>query len=251
MAPDKLNIIFYIFIAIFSLTAIVTFLGITNIVTSIRERYLNAMFTALILEVVAAVVLTYKQIDFSCETTQILTKLTREIDGVPDHATEEERILVLQAMVTNSEHASSTANQLGAENQALEVALAQCEESKGSANDEISKLDKVFYSNVIKLRILAEKFRGRTINLKWRKEEKKEVYEVLGQIFIELGYINPDQPLSDDYIIEKYTIYAEASQWDYLLKKNEDGEYIQVLVDEYVTTLFLREYLNQKYPLKK
>lgn len=251
MAPDKLNIIFYIFIAIFSLTAIVTFLGITNIVTSIRERYLNAMFTALILEVVAAVILTYKQIDFSCETTQILTKLTREIEGVPEHATEEERILVLQAMVTNSEHASSTANKLDAEKQALEVALAQCEESKGSANDEISKLDKVFYSNVIKLRILAEKFRGRTINLKWRKEEKKEVYEVLGQIFIELGYINPDQPLSDDYIIDKYTKYAEASQWDYLLKKNEDGEYIQVLVDEYVTTLFLREYLNQKYPLKK
>lgn len=251
MAPDKLNVIFYLFIIIFSLTAVITFLGITNIVTSIRERYLNAMFTALILEVVAAVVLTYKQIDFTCETDEILTKLTRGIEGMPDSATEEERILVLEAMVSNGENATSTINQLDAENQQLKASLSQCEESEGSASEEISNLDKVFYSNVIKLRILAEKFRGRTINLRWQKEKKKEVYEVLGQIFLELGYVGPNDRLNDDYIINKYIRYAEASQWDYLLKKNDAGEYTQVLVDEYVTTLFLREYLNQKYPLKK
>ncbi|MEP1782600.1 hypothetical protein, partial [Reichenbachiella sp.] len=79
----------------------------------------------------------------------------------------------------------------------------------------------------------------------------KEVYEILGQIFVDLGHVGPEDELSDDYIIQKYIKFATDSGWDYLLKKNEAGAYNQVLVDEYATTLFLRKYLNQKYPLKK
>ena len=56
--------LFWIFIAIFSLTAIITLLGITGVIKTIKDNYLNALFTALILEVIAAVVLLFQNTDF-------------------------------------------------------------------------------------------------------------------------------------------------------------------------------------------
>lgn len=251
MAPDKLNIIFYIFIVIFSITAIITFLGITNIIKSISAKYLNALFGALILEVVAAVMLSYKQIDFGCQTEELLTKLTKNIEGLPSEASPEERLLVLESLVNLSENSSTSIDLLNSQVGQLEQELSNCKHTEVTTNDELSKLDKVFYSNVIKLRIVSEKFRGRTINLLWDKPGKAEVYKILGEIFLDLGYVGPEDKLSDDYIIDKYIRFANDSGWHYLLKKNDAGEYNQVLVDEYATTLFLRKYLNQKYPLKK
>lgn len=251
MESEKINIIFYVFIVIFSITAIITFLGITNVIKSMNAKYLNGMFAALILEVVAAVLLSYKQIDFSCQTEEILTRLTKNITEIPEDATLDQRISMLERHVSNKSSANGAIEDLMIKVDNLETALASCRTTQGTTSDEISTLDKVFYSNVIKLRIVADKFRGRTINLLWDKANKGEVYKILGQIFLDLGHVGPDDELSDDYIIKKYIKFANESGWDYLLKKNESGEYNQVLVDEYATTLFLRKYLNQKYPLKK
>ncbi|MEO9967288.1 MAG: hypothetical protein ABJF11_15930 [Reichenbachiella sp.] len=251
MESDKLNIIFYVFIVIFSITAIITFLGITNVIKSISAKYLNALFGALILEVAAAVLLSYKQIDFGCETEEVLVKLTRNIEGLPNDATVEERLIVLESLVLQGENASKNIDELNQNTVLLEEQLSECQETNGTANEEISKLDKVFYSNVIKLRIVSEKFRGRTINLLWDRSGKQEVYQILGEIFRDLGQVGPNDDLSTNFILNTYIKFANASGWDYLLKKNEADEYVQVLVDEYATTLFLRKYLNQKYPLKK
>ena len=240
---EKIDIIFFVFIIIFSITAIITFLGITNIISTIRARYLNALFGALILEVVAAVVITYKQIDFSCQTEAIITRLSSQLDDLPDLTTLEQKVAKLEMVLAASQKYHS-------ELVVLRDELAKCEESKTTSTDELSKLDKVFYSNVIRLRIISEKFRGRTINLIFDKDNKSEVYDILKDIFVELGMVDPDDEPTQEYIINKYIHFARMNGLDYLLKTNDNGNYTQVLVDEYATTIFLRKYLNERYPLR-
>lgn len=251
MASDQLSLVFYIFIAIFSITAILTFLGITGVIKSIQPKHLNVLFTGLIMEVVAAVIFSYKQIDFSCQTEVIVDKLGSTIGKLPDDYTLDQKVETLEAALVKGIESENEVVRLKGEITQLESTLSACKQSQGTSNDELSKLDKVFYSNVIKLRIVSEQFRGRTINLIWDKESKTEVYQILGQIFLELGYVGPNDQLTDDYIIKKYIRFAKDSGWEYLLKTDEEGNYTQVLVDEYATTIFLRKYLNQKYPLKK
>ncbi|MEP1778347.1 hypothetical protein, partial [Reichenbachiella sp.] len=160
MEAEKLNIIFYVFIVIFSITAIITFLGITNVIKSMNAKYLNGMFAALILEVVAAVILSYKQIDFTCQTEEVVMRLTKKTTGIPENSTMEERISLLETRLSENENSDGKVGDLNRKVASLEEALSNCQQTEGTANDEISTLDKVFYSNVIKLRIVADKFRG-------------------------------------------------------------------------------------------
>ncbi|SMD37145.1 hypothetical protein SAMN04488029_3261 [Reichenbachiella faecimaris] len=250
MATDQLNIVFYIFIGIFSITAILTFLGITGVIKSIQPKHLNALFAGLILEVVSAVIFTYKQIDFSCQTENVVDRLGSQVANWPDGTDLDQKIVTLQAALVQGKVKAEEVAQLEGERDQLKGNLATCQESQSNTNTELTTLDKVFYSNVIKLRIISEKFRGRTINLIWDQANKAEVYQILGQIFLDLGYVGPNDELSHDFIIAKYIKFANESGWEYLLKKNEAGDYNQVLLDEYATTIFLRKYLNQKYPLK-
>lgn len=250
MATDQLNIVFYVFIGIFSITAVLTFLGITGVIKSIRPKHLNVLFGGLVMEVVAAVIFSYQQIDFSCQTEVIVDKLGSKIATWSGDLSLDQKVETLEVALTKGKKSKKEVAHLKNEITQLESTLNACKESQSNTNTELTTLDKVFYSNVIKLRIIAEKFRGRTINLIWDQANKGEVYQILGQIFLDLGYVGPNDELSDDYIIAKYIKFANESGWDYLLKKNEAGDYNQVLLDEYATTIFLRKYLNQKYPLK-
>ena len=60
------NVLFFTFIGIFLATAIVTLLGITEQI-SINEKYLNGLFAALLLEVVAVIIGLFKKADFLAE----------------------------------------------------------------------------------------------------------------------------------------------------------------------------------------
>ncbi|WP_456457684.1 hypothetical protein [Reichenbachiella sp.] len=250
MGTDQLNIVFYVFIGIFSITAILTFLGITGVIKSIQPRHLNALFAGLILEVVSAVIFTYKQIDFTCQTETIIDRLGTKVVDWPIKSELDQKVAKLEEVLVNEQKNTVEIQRLSKERDQLKAILDTCKVSQSNTNTELTTLDKVFYSNVIKLRIISEKFRGRTINLIWDQANKSEVYQTLGQIFLDLGYVGPNDELSDDYIIAKYIKFAKDSGWDYLLKKSESGDYNQVLLDEYATTIFLRRYLNQKYPLK-
>ncbi len=50
------NPLFIVFLSIFCITAAITLLGITNVIKGIDKKYLNALFAALILEVVASII---------------------------------------------------------------------------------------------------------------------------------------------------------------------------------------------------
>jgi hypothetical protein len=57
------SVLFIVFITIFVATAVTTLLGITNVIT-IRDGYLNTLFSALILEVIGAVIALFKSASF-------------------------------------------------------------------------------------------------------------------------------------------------------------------------------------------
>jgi len=57
--------LFWLFVGIFAVTAVITLLGITGVIKTIKEKYLNTLFTALILEVIAAVFLIFQGLDFA------------------------------------------------------------------------------------------------------------------------------------------------------------------------------------------
>lgn len=55
--------LFYTFLGIFVVTAIVTLLGVTNKIT-IKDRFLNALFASLLIELVVAMIALFKSADF-------------------------------------------------------------------------------------------------------------------------------------------------------------------------------------------
>ena len=59
----KKNILFYTFLIIFILTAIITLLGVLELI-KIKPGYLNTLFTVLIIELVAAVIALFRKTDF-------------------------------------------------------------------------------------------------------------------------------------------------------------------------------------------
>ncbi len=240
---EKFDIIFYIFVIIFSITAIITFLGITNIIKTIRTRYLNALFAALVLEVVAAVIVTYKQIDFGCKEDERIAVLCEGVTEIDPAANNDQKVRFLKTLIDSQK---STQAQL----ELVEKDLVRCHHDLEKAGSDLDRLDRVFYSNVIKLRLVADTIRGNTINLIWEKEKKQVVYDLLWEIFKDLGYLSPSDSKSIDYIIDRYINFTRSNGiQDKRLFTNENGQYTQILIDEYATTVFLRKYLNLKYPL--
>lgn len=240
---EKFDIIFYIFIIIFSITAIITFLGITNIIKTIRTRYLNALFAALVLEVVAAVIFTYKQIDFSCKEDERIAYLCEDVLEINPNDDNEKKVRFLKTLIDSQKSAVSQVEIINRE-------LQQCRGDLERAGTDLDRLDRVFYSNVIKLRLVADTIRGNTINLIWEQDKKQVVYDLLWEIFKELGYLSPNDRKSVDYIINKYIDFTRQNGiQDKRLFTNDAGQFTQILIDEYATTIFLRKYLNLKYPL--
>ena len=145
----KTTILFYIFTAIFSITAIITFLGITKKIT-IKNNYLNALFTAVILEVVAATIISYRQIDFTCKTDEIINDLTKNISEINENLSTDKKVFKLESLILSYQNSKTKIKE-------LERQLTTCKDSMSLSDLTISRLDKVFYSNVIKL------FRNSTI----------------------------------------------------------------------------------------
>lgn len=76
------SVLFFTFITIFAATAVLTLLGITNVIP-IRDGYLNTLFTSLIVETVGAVITLFRATSFtrgnSAEDVKLITGAWWEI----------------------------------------------------------------------------------------------------------------------------------------------------------------------------
>lgn len=242
---EEPKIIFWLFIGIFSITAILTFLGITGVIKSIKENYLKAMFTALILEVVAAVVLSYKQLDFSCDSDQIVDGLWTRLDAPPVADSREAKVNYLEEIILEHKDMSSDYTQLQDTVHSLVNAIEEC-------NLELTEIDKDFYTKVIRLRKFAQQITGSSINLVFDQTNKQEAFTLLYEIFQTLGRIDPGREITTDYIISVYVRFVnDFGLQESHLEVNEDGNYTGVYVTDYSTSIIIRIYLQKFYPVRK
>ncbi|MCB0707313.1 MAG: hypothetical protein KDC34_18480 [Saprospiraceae bacterium] len=231
----EIKVIIWSFIIIFGLSAILTLLGITGVIKSIQEKYLNALFGALILEVIAAILLVFKTYDFSPGETLTFSGIIQE--ARIEHAFPDED--QCKDYVLANLRASQALDQMQAERDSLRgLNLKLLKELEGCQGD-LTELDNDFYTKVSRLRKLIGEYSG-SINLGYRAEEKEAVYALLEDILAILGYANGSETLAFQDIRNLYRKFEE---------RNGRYEKDESIISEFETTLMIREYLNKYYPV--
>lgn len=224
----NLQILIWIFFAIFSLTAIITLLGITNVIKSIKEKYLNALFTALIIEVIGAVIGVFKGVDFSKEY-ELPDKIYSETHLTSTNDIHDDTHAIIVA-INNSNKVDSLQRIIDK----VQIELNNC---KGS----LSALDKDFYSYIIKLRNAMTKYPERSINIYYQPEKKKAEYELLKNIFLILDAFEQPNEINQEDILNEWIEFKARHG------RIENNKY-HIL--EYDITLLVREFLNKFYSVE-
>jgi len=200
--------LFWLFIGIFAVTAIITLLGITGVLKNIKEKYLNTLFTALILEVVGAVFLLFQGFNF----TAAFPKL--EV--------------------------------LTSENEQLKKTISQKDQEMERIKGDVSRFDQNFYSNIIKLDDAIATYPGKSINIGFQPEEKEAVYQLLVKIFGDLGRIrdgdavfDANQRVNKSLVRKVYTDFR-VSYGRMILEDTK------VFLDEYDVSQIVKYYLEYR-----
>lgn len=231
----EVTTIFWIFVSIFSITAIITLLGITNVLKEIKEEYLRNLFYALILEVVIAVIAVFNGVDFSDDSVKLQTIIERS-EVNEDFENEEQRADYIITQLNKSMQLPKLENTL----QAMEKNNEEIREDLDSCNNNLNELDRSFYSKIFRLRSEISRYSG-SINLYYKAEEKRAVFQLLEDIFEILGELNRGSDIDRNELQKEY---KEFERRNGLYNRGE------LLITEFETTLLIREYLNKFYPIK-
>lgn len=236
----EIKTIIWIFIGIFSLTAIITLLGITNVLKGIKEKYLNKLFYTLIIEVVIAVVAVFKGVDFNQEGISMATIL-HKAKLADTFESEDDRADYIIEQLKQSSKIPELVGKLTAAEVEQQAQLSKNNNLKlqlDSCGKSLNKIEKSFYSKIIKLREQISNYSG-FINLKYRPQEKTEVFAILKDIFEILGVLKD----GEEDIASIQALYKQF-ELDYGLYK--EGE---LIVTEYETSILIRAYLKKVYPV--
>lgn len=174
------HILFWIFIGIFAISAAITLLGITNVL-KIRDKYLNALFTALILEVVAVVLLLFRNTDYfnpGANLDHLIAEASLTLPAQADPA----------YFIVENLRESAKLNQITRQLDSLESALSDCSNKLEVTTRDVNELNEAFYTKVIRLRGQIPKYQG-SINLSFRPETKAELFSLLVNILGDMGEI--------------------------------------------------------------
>ncbi|MBR9920620.1 MAG: hypothetical protein GYB31_07250 [Bacteroidetes bacterium] len=230
------KVIIWTFIVIFGISAILTLLGITGVIKTIQEKYLNALFTALILEVIAAVLFVFKSYDFNATAGLTFAGIVEEarIDNPP--ADEEE----CKTYVINNLRASAELLAMQQERDLLQEKSDSLVNALQNCEGDLTELDNSFYTKVTRLRNLIGTYSG-SINLGFEAEKKEVTYAILKEILGILGYLQGSGDITFQQIRNQYRRFEE---------KHGRYEENESIISEFETTLMIREYLNKYYPIK-
>ena len=151
----EIRTIIWIFITIFSITAIITLLGITNIIKGIREKYLDKLFYTLIIEVVIAVIAVFQGIDFNKESIQLKAVIkSAEIKKEFNNEVEEASFIVERLKE------SLRVPDLEVKLKKVQKQNISLEEELDSCSLSLSQIEKSFYSKISKLRDMISYYSG-------------------------------------------------------------------------------------------
>lgn len=112
MSSDvMMQVLFYMIMAIFLATAVITLLGITKKL-SIPPKYLTPLFSSLVLELVAAVLYLFSQTNFfGGSSTTFITSLPEQVQGMTTQQTIRKIDSVVAALQTAESRISEMANE--------------------------------------------------------------------------------------------------------------------------------------------
>ena len=222
MKPD---ILFWIFLTIFSITALITLLGITNVIAGIKERYLTPLFTTLILEVIGAMILLFNTFDYNTSTTVIPSEFYTAA-AVDSSANIEKDIITFTVLLEKGKKYDSIILDYTQQIDALQKKCNSATLSKTNYENE-------FYSKITLLDQLRFSKYQKSINLDYKIESKDEVFTLLYDILISLERIQPTQN-SKQEIRDGFVRFKEDHSRNGLFSHNILRQDIPLLVSEYL-----------------
>ncbi len=194
--------LFYTILSIFIATAILTLLGISKKI-EIEDKYLNGLYKALLLELIAAVLYLFASTDFfnqSGNTNDFMDAKSSEC-------------------IEKLEECSQIKSILSAQNPSYEVLLTQVDDlekelkSLQENNDtskelkkRLAKLEKSFFVKMAHLNSEIADW-GMSINFTWEPDKKRAIARKLQDAFKEIGFLEGepnDNPLVTHKLLIRY-----------------------------------------------
>jgi len=188
------QILFFSFLTIFIATAVITLLGITKRI-AIHREYLKPLFSSLILELVAAVILLFTKTGFfSPSAEDIIKKMPARFQNLETG----EAISSIKLELERYPELSSRLIQ-------LEEDCKKTRENLDKKNTELEELEKNFLVKMAKLNAEIGNY-GTSINFLWNPSEDKrgicmEVQEALSELGHYSGAIDGDPQKTHDALV--------------------------------------------------
>ena len=194
--------LFYTILSIFIATAVLTLLGISKKI-EIEDKYLNGLYKALLLELVAAVLYLFASTDFFNQSGNTKDLLNTESSEC----------------IEKLEECSQIKSILSAQNPSYEVLLTQVDDlekelkSLQENNDtskelkkRLAKLEKSFFVKMAHLNSEIADW-GMSINFTWEPDKKRAIARKLQDAFKEIGFLEGepnDNPLVTHKLLIRY-----------------------------------------------
>lgn len=212
--------LFAVVLILFFATGVITLLAIIQRV-EMEKKYLNALFTAFILELTVAVLVLFSGTDFFAEPQPVVAQDERilVLDDFFEAVDADELRLEITELLKRLDAQAEQQDLISG----LESELSDAQRTIDEKNDQIKWLNKellVRGEAVVRLGRLERQFLvriaelnskisewGATINFRWKPEEKREVALMLQEAFKEIGFMkeleipNDDPALAHDILV--------------------------------------------------
>lgn len=229
-------ILFYVFIVIFAITAIITLLGITNVLKDIKDKYLNALFGALILEVVSAVVVMFNSADF--KANKAIPQEFYDQSSVTASESFERDIVTFTDLIIKGESSDGLVKQGNHKIQGLEADIDSLTIQLQKAAGTISSNANNFYAYIQQLENYRKSASYGTINLR-NPNIDQGILKIIEKIMISNGRLENSGNTQKEIItaFEKFKHDNNRTNTSYKV-------YLQDV------PLFVKEFLEENYELK-
>ncbi|MCP4387480.1 MAG: hypothetical protein GY802_04230 [Gammaproteobacteria bacterium] len=215
---DKESALFYVVLLLFAATGIVTIMGMVQKVT-IEKKYLNALFSALILELIAAVLYLFSNTQFFNQTPgedQVvllrseLPQANRDISPndvlqmVANHDANQEKLrLAEQDLISLRSVIAAQVPPYDDVTLALDARIREIRELQGNLvrlETEQAAFEKIRENFLVRMAELNTRISdiGASINLIYQPENKREIAGMLQSAFKQIGFMPNDEMPNDD-----------------------------------------------------
>jgi hypothetical protein len=220
--------LFYVVLFLFLCTGIVTLLGIIQKV-SIEKRYLNGLFGALILELVAAVLYLFSNTDFFAKKIPVGDCLIAKSE-VPKAFHDKNKAELVNLLNTYVDDLKKL-KEYETEIERLKQTIADYE----VCQNELIRLQKQFLVKMANLNSKISEW-GTSVNFRWNSEDKKQVAFMLQEAFKEIGFMSHQEVPNND---------PEVAYQLLVRYQNEKNFYKVGFLTSEVIAFIIRDYLSK------